>query len=494
MIYKNPIIVSDYSDPDVIRHGDSYYMIASSFNHLPGIPVLKSKNLVDWKIIGYVFDKLPFERFNKVCHGHGAWAPSLRYHNGKFYAFIPFPDEGIYVSECTDIDAGDWSELWPIYEGAGYEDPCPIWIDDKCYVVMGFVKSRIGFNSVLGVFEITPDCKKRLTDYKIVFDGHNTQPTIEGPKFYKKGEYIYILAPAGSVKTGWQTALRSKNIYGPYEEKIVMCTNDSKIPGPHQGALIDLPNGEYAFIHFVDTYQYGRIIYLEPVKWINDWPIIGYIKDECLNGSPVHEYEYLVDKKSNYKIETSDLFNKDKLSLMWQTPANKTQEFYKLDNGLTLYCKYFSDESMKALNLYPNSLLTKITYFSFVVSTKVKLNLVNDNDEVGLCYMGRTYAYISIKRINGKNHLLLSLGEFKSEDKIIYDEVIEDNEIILNMKYIKPDIYQFGINNKYFKNKFIATAGTWVGGKYGIFARGYSNSDGYSKFEYFKVKEKNYEK
>ena len=195
-----------------------------------------------------------------------------------------------------------------------------------------------------------------------------------------------------------------------------------------------------------------------------------------------------------YKIETSDLFNKDKLSLMWQTPANKTQDFYKLEGGLTLYCNYFDQESSKALNLYPNSLLTKIAYYSFSVATKVKLNLVNDGDEVGLCYMGRTYAYISIKRINGKNHLLLSTGEFKNDDTIIYDEIIEDNELVLNMKYIKPDTYQFGVNNKYFKNKFIATAGTWVGGKYGIFARGYSNSNGYSKFEYFKVKEKNYEK
>ena len=243
MKYKNPIILSDYSDPDVIRYKNNYYMIASSFNHLPGIPVLKSKNLVDWKLIGHVFQKLPFERFNDVVHGCGAWAPSLRYHNNKFYCVIPFPDEGIYVSECSDIEKGDWSELHPLIKGSGLEDPCPIWVKDKCYLVIGFVKSRIGFNSVLGLYEVTPDLKNLVTkDYKIIFDGHNTQPTIEGPKFYFKDDYFYILAPAGSVKTGWQTALRSKNIYGPYEEKIIMCQNDSPTNGPHQGALIDLPN------------------------------------------------------------------------------------------------------------------------------------------------------------------------------------------------------------------------------------------------------------
>ena len=493
MNYINPVILSDYSDPDCIRVGDCYYMVASSFNHLPGIPVLKSINLVDWKIIGYVFDKLPFERFNNVCHGYGAWAPSLRYHNGKFYVFIPFPDEGIYVSECTDIEKGDWSELWPIYEGAGYEDPCPIWLDDKCYVVMGFVKSRIGFNSVLAVFEITTDCKKRLTDYKIIFDGHNTQPTIEGPKFYKHGDYVYILAPAGSVKSGWQTALRSKNIYGPYEEKIVMLTNDSKISGPHQGALIDLEDGSYAFIHFVDMYEYGRVVYLEPVKWINDWPIIGDIKDELLGGSPVKNHEYLINKESDYKIPVSDNFKSDSLSLMWQTPANKVNNWYSLDNGLRLNCYYHDEISNNSLNMCPNLFLTKIFYYSFSVKTKVELSLNNDNDEAGLCYMGIEYGYISVKRINGKNHLIISKGKFDENDVVIYDSIYDNKDIILNLKYIKPNKYYLGVNNKFFKYEFKASVGRWIGGKYGIFAKGSKNSDGYATFKYFKVREK-YEK
>ena len=97
MQYKNPVLFSDYSDPDVIRVGDDFYMVASSFNHVPAVPVLHSKNLVEWELVNYVLDKLPFERFNAVCHGAGAWAPSLRFHGGKFYCLIPFPDEGIYV-------------------------------------------------------------------------------------------------------------------------------------------------------------------------------------------------------------------------------------------------------------------------------------------------------------------------------------------------------------------------------------------------------------
>ena len=113
MKYENPVILSDYSDPDVIRVGDDFYMVASSFNHVPGVPVLHSKNLVEWELINYVLDEIPFKGYDKVQHGHGAWAPSIRYHNGKFYCLIPFPDEGIYVSE-TDDPYGKWSLLRPL--------------------------------------------------------------------------------------------------------------------------------------------------------------------------------------------------------------------------------------------------------------------------------------------------------------------------------------------------------------------------------------------
>lgn len=488
MIYNNPVILSDYCDPDVIRYKDSYYMVASSFNHTPGVPVLKSKNLVDWKIINYVFDEIPFKRFNDVQHGDGAWAPAIRYYKGLFYAIIPFPDEGIYISSCTNIDKGDWSELWCLIEGKGIIDPCPIWYKDKCYLAVGFAKSRIGFNSCLGVYEVSADLKTQLTDYKIVFDGHNTQPTIEGPKFYYKNDYFYIMAPAGSVKTGWQVCLRSRDVYGPYEEKIVMMQNDSSINGPHQGALIDINKDEWAFIHFQDKKAYGRVVHLQPVKWINDWPICGDVRDELLCGTPFESHEYLIDKKSNYSIPYSDDFKSNKLSFMWQTPANKTLKFYDLDNGLTMYCKYHNERAENALNRYPNSLLTKIFFNSFTVRTKCIIDLVNDGDEVGFTYMGNHYYYLCVKRINGKNHLQLKEGYFNQDyDVVLFDSIYENSTIEFMMKYSSPDQYQLGFNGSYLKNKFTATVGRWIGGKYGIYAKGLKDG-GKAVFDYFKVK------
>lgn len=484
MVYKNPIILSDYSDPDVIKYNDSYYLVASSFNHTPILPILKSKNLVDFKILRYVDENLPFKRFKNVYHGEGAWAPSIRFFNNKFYIIVPYPDEGIWIYETSDIEKGKFKS-WPLILGKGIIDPCPIWTDDKCYLVVGFAKSRIGFNSMLGLYEVTPDLKKCISDtYKIIYDGHNDNPTIEGPKFYYRNNYYYILAPAGSVKTGWQTALRSKNIYGPYESKVVMMQNDSKINGPHQGALVELDETTDVFYHFQDLGPYGRVVLLEPVKWVNDWPLIGEIKDELLGGSPVESYPYFINKKSNYKIQTSDKFNRNKISLMWQTPANKDKSWFTpTKEGLIL--NIFNNNDLD-LNLIPNSLLTKITFYSFEVKTKAILNLLNNHDETGLCYMGKTYAYISVKIINKKKYLLLSKGEFNKKDKIIKKIPFDNNEIIFKLKYTYPNKYQLGYNDFYFDEIFEATCGRWIGGKYGIFVRG-TKTGGSSKYTYFEV-------
>ncbi len=482
MIYKNPIILSDYSDPDVIKYKDSYYLVASSFNHTPILPILKSDNLVDFKILRYVADKLPFNRFDKVMHGEGAWAPSIRFHNNKFYIIVPYPDEGIWIYETDDIEKGEFKS-WPLIEGKGIIDPCPIWVDDECYLVVGFAKSRIGFNSVLGLYKISTDLKKCLCDnYEIIYDGHNNNPTIEGPKFYYRNNYFYILAPAGSVKSGWQVALRSKNIYGPYESKIVMMQNDTKINGPHQGALVSVNDNKDVFYHFQDLGPYGRVVLLEPVKWINDWPIIGEVKDELLAGTPVSEYNYFIDEKSDYKIICEDDFKENKLSLMWQAPANINYDLYKTGDGLNIIVK----EGMMPLNLYPYSLLTKLFYYSFKVKTLIKTYNVNDYDEAGLMLMGMDYAFISIINKNKKNYVRLYKGSFNNDDILLEEKLNDNNEIEFNLLYSYPNKYKLGYNNEYFDYEFTAKPGRWIGAKVGIFARG-KKEKGYFKFKYFKM-------
>lgn len=484
MKYQNPIIMQDYSDPDVIRVDDVYYMVASSFNQMPGLPILRSYNLVDWELVNYVYDSLL--GYDEVKHGAGSWAPSLRYHNGVYYCMIPMPDDGIYLSTTKDI-LGKWSPLKLVIAKRGLEDPCPIWVGDKAYCAVGFAKSRAGFNSCIGLYEMRPDLSENIGDYTIVYDGHNDNPTIEGPKFNQRGDYFYIMAPAGSVKGGWQTALRSKNIYGPYESKIVLYQGDTLVNGPHQGALIDMGEDKWAFIHFQDMRAYGRIVHLEPVIWHNDWPICGNVNDPLLAGTPVLDHDYLIEKNSINNMDVSDDL-KGRMSLHWQTPANKKAGWFEEGDGLKLNCV----NSIKPLNLQENHFLVKVPELSFDVSVDVDLRLLKDNDEAGLSIMGQAYRYISVVRREGKNYLEIKDGAFGCEDTCVFSKEYKSDTISFNIfarnRNIYDLVYEMGCNNTALGDSKVAQAGRWIGAKIGIFARG--NNGGFAVFKNYRVSRK----
>jgi beta-xylosidase len=235
--YQNPIIFADYSDPDVIRVGDQFYLVASSFSSSPGLPILRSRDLVNWTIIGRVFQKYPDESFQVPQHGNGVWAPSIRYHHGQFYVYFGDPDRGIFMSRARNA-AGPWAPLVQVKAAKGWIDSCPFWDDDgQAYLVHAWARSRAGINSILTINRMSPDGKTLLDEGRMVFDGHAHHPTMEGPKLYKRHGYYYIFAPAGGVPTGWQTVLRAKNIYGPYEDRVVLDQGRTNINGPHQGGL-----------------------------------------------------------------------------------------------------------------------------------------------------------------------------------------------------------------------------------------------------------------
>lgn len=290
--YTNPVINADYSDPDAIRVGDDFYLIASSFDAVPGLPVLHSKDLVNWTIIGHALKRQPpFDVFDKNQHGNGVWAPAIRYHNNEFYIYYPDPDFGIYVTRAKNI-MGPWSDPVLVEGGAGLIDPCPLWDDDgKAYLVHGYAGSRAGIKSVIVVKEMNAEGTKTIDAGAIVFDGHPQDPTVEGPKFYKRNGYYYIFAPAGGVATGWQLVLRSKNVYGPYERRVVMAQGKSTVNGPHQGAWVTTPTGEDWFLHFQDKGAIGRVVHLQPMHWSNDWPVIGRDIDKDGIGEPIATFK-----------------------------------------------------------------------------------------------------------------------------------------------------------------------------------------------------------
>lgn len=399
--YSNPVLYADYSDPDAIRVGEDYFMIASSFCNSPALPILHSRDMVNWKVINYVLKHVPEDRYDEPVHGCGVWAPAIRYHEGIYYACFPMPDEGIYMSTTTD-PWGEWSEPVNIRPGAGWIDPCPFWDEDgKAYLVAGVAKSRIGYKSVLHMVEMQPDGMGLIGEEVKVFDGNlNDQITIEGPKLYKRNGWYYIFAPAGGVKTGWQTVLRSRNIFGSYEYKVVMRQGDTPVNGPHQGAWVDTVTGEDWFIHFQDVYAAGRITHLQPMHWENDWPVIGIAKNGNDYGEPVLEYR----KPDVGDVETvvcepdsSDSFCGKNLGLQWQWNANYDKKWYSCtERGLILNAMF--KEADRPLGDVRNLLLQKWPAPEFTCITKIDVTGMKEGDTVGIISMGMLYEGLALTK------------------------------------------------------------------------------------------------
>jgi hypothetical protein len=285
--YRNPIIHADYSDPDAIRVGDDYFLVSSSFASAPGLPLLHSRDLVNWRIVNHVIESLAWPGYGKPMHGKGVWAPSLRYRAGRFYVYFASPDEGVFMASADD-PFGAWTAPVCVKRAIGWIDPCPFWDDDgRAYLVNAFAASRVGFNAVLRISRMAEDGASLAGEGRFVFDGQDRHPVMEGPKLYKRDGYYYIFAPAGGVGHGWQTVLRSSSVWGPYEDRIVLHRGSTAINGPHQGAWVETPEGESWFLHFQDKGPYGRVVHLQPMAWDFDWPRIGVDVDNDRIGEPV---------------------------------------------------------------------------------------------------------------------------------------------------------------------------------------------------------------
>lgn len=502
--YKNPVINADYSDPDAIRVGDDFYLVSSSFEDVPGLPILHSKDLVNWTIIGHGLQRLiPEKHFSIPRHGDGVWAPAIRYHKGEFYIYYPDPDYGIYLIKSKD-PAGKWSEPVLVQEGKGLIDPCPLWDDEgKVYLVHAFAGSRAGIKSIIAVEQLNGEGTKVIDKGQIVYDGHENDPTIEGPKFYKRNGYYYIFAPAGGVSTGWQVVLRSKNVYGPYERRVVMDQGSTKINGPHQGAWVTTQTGENWFLHFQDKGAYGRVVHLQPMKWENNWPVIGLDKNKNGTGEPVMVYKKPNVGKS-FQIQTpqeSDEFNGNHLGLQWQWMANAQPDWFYLDNpngSLRLYAQKIPDSANNLWDV-PNVLLQKFPADEFMVTTKMKFhpNEKSENEEAGLTIMGLSYSDLYLKNMKGKIFLVYGICKNadtgNKESETVISEV-KDGIIYLRVKVSKGAVceYSYSFDGSTFTNineKFVAEKGRWIGAKAGIFCTGetQTNDAGYADFDWFRV-------
>jgi beta-xylosidase len=499
--YRNPVLNADYSDPDACRVGDDFYMTASSFDAVPGLPILHSRDLVNWELIGHALHRQPpYDHFSKVQHGNGVWAPAIRYHDNQFWIYYPDPDFGIYLIKAKSIK-GPWSTPRLVEAGKGLIDPCPLWDDDgKVYLVHGYAGSRAGIKSVISVKEMNEAGTRTVNEGMIVFDGHEQDPTLEGPKFYKRNGWYYIFAPAGGVSTGWQLVLRSRNVYGPYERKVVMDQGKTRINGPHQGAWVDTRDGKNWFLHFQDKGVYGRVVHLQPMTWKADWPVIGEDPDDDGVGQPVLEWQKPVTRRDAI-VSTppeSDEFNALRPGLQWQWQANPSAIWSSMTNGALRLYSWKSPDTVRNLWDVPNLLLQKTPadVFTATASLKFTPNAKLPNEETGLVVMGRSYARLFIRSSNGKQ--MLMFGTCKSADKGKVEQVREIAPVGTTPLQLRVRMEAGGVCTfSYLEDgagfreagRFQATEGQWIGAKLGLFCTrdGITNDSGYADYDWFRI-------
>lgn len=500
--YTNPVINADYSDPDVCvgPSGEDYYLTASSFQCTPGLPILHSRDLVNWQIVGYALkslyegEKTLEEYFSTPRHGAGVWAPSIRYHNGEYYIYWGDPDFGVFMVKTKGGDpAGEWEKPVCIIKGAGIIDTTPLWDDDgRCYMVCGWANSRSKFASVISVIELSSDGTRAIGQPTIVFDGNGTENrTCEGPKFYKRDGWYWIMCPAGGVTNGFQLAMRSKSPYGPYEHKVVLAQGKTAINGPHQGAWVHTKYGEDWFLHFQHKAPYGRVLHLQPVDWSSGWPVMGK------KGEPVITYK---KPQSSGTVVVNpvenDEFNTPVLGKQWEWHANY-HRFFGMPTAFGTMRIYTHKMPENVNNLWevPNMLLQKTPADRFTVTTKLRLTAKAEGQTGGLIMMGRDYSALVVKRVGREFKLLqltcknadrgkaqeeklIAVLKPSAEDRIDYKPAIHE-DIYLRLTVCDGMMhFAYSQNGRKYTDcgdEFKMREGAWIGAKFGFVA--FENSE-----------------
>jgi len=437
--YTNPLIAADFPDPDVVFVNDTYYMVSTTMFVFPGVTILKSHDLVNWEYCSNAVSRFDFDKCYNLdsCHrySHGQWATSFKYHNGKFYLLFITLNEGGFM--CTSEKAeGPWTIT---HLPKGFYDPGLFFDDDgKIYVAQGFNK--------ISITEVDANLAPVAKD-SLVFTG-DIRKGLEGTHVYKLNGYYYLYCTYGGLD-GFQVALRSKNIYGPYEQKVLIRDTTPGINfGIHQGALIQTQTGEWWTILFVDSGPFGRFPSLQPVTWIDDWPMVG------VNGKAVVTFKKPVVGRS-YPIKilpTSDEFNDKKLAMQWgwnHNPDSGKWSLIQRPGWLRLTTGKIASNLREARNTLTQR---PFTYYNdsipAVAVTKMDVSKMKDGDIAGLAVFQDPYAFIAVKQDDKSRQLIMvndgePVASIPLKSKIVYLRVTASNST-------KRARFEYSVDNKTF--------------------------------------------
>ena len=490
-MYRNPVLFGDYPDPDAIRVGDTYYMICSEMNYM-GMRILSSKDMVNWQFLGSVYERLPGREYETMeRYGRGSWAPSLRYHNGCFYIYFCTPEEGLFLARATD-PAGEWT-LTHIKEVAGWEDPCPYW-DKEGRAWLS--RSQLGAGPIY-LHRMNDEGTELLDEGKIIFYGDGA----EGPKWYDTEDGVLLLFPQGGTSMGWQMALRGPSMEGPFESMRICKQGETWINGPHQGALLDTPSGEWWFLHFSHCGVAGRVVYLEPVTWVDGWPRIGDPTDEPYCGQPVwmHKKPDLPEQPICC-TPTSDDFSSEKLGLQWFWNHNPVDERWSLSRKPgTLQLK--GNKAEADIFAVRNMLTQRLIGASGFVTVRIDVSEMDIGQQAGLAAMGRDPFLYSVTKteeglyvtidykgdVSLKRQACHSGAEEEWQHKL-FKGPIPGNEMYLrfsiqNLVELRLAYSLDGKDFTYLRHDAFLSECPWKGARIGLFT---FRGDGWAAFNNFK--------
>lgn len=466
--FANPVLNADYSDPDVIRVGDRYYMTCSEF-HFMGMLVLESEDMVNWRIIGHIFSSIDLPGYSEMRkYGGGSWAPALRYHDGKFYMYVCTPEEGLFMSTAEN-PAGPWSPLHKVKNVSGWEDPCPLW-DDNGNAFLG--RSQLGGGPIY-IHRMSADGRTLLDEGVKVYEG----PVAEGTKLFMKDGYYYMSIPEGGVSTGWQQVLRSSDIYGPYEGRRVLEQGSTDVNGPHQGALVDTPDGQWWFYHFQSAGARGRVVHLQPVVWTDGFPFIGVDYDGNGIGEPVKVCKKPAAGKSAepHAPQTSDMFDAAGLAVQWQ--FNHNPELSRL--SLTERPGWLAVRPLPAARLREarNQLTQKIMGFESRATVKIDFSQLAVGSRCGLECIGNKFMAIGVQAeiVAGQRKDVIYM-ERDGEVQVVRPVPVDADGVV----YLRLDIdtprnafqFMYSFDGKTFDKAgepFEMSDGDWKGCRTGIY-------------------------
>ena len=437
---QNPMLWADVPDPDVIRVGDTYYLVSTTMHLMPGAPIMTSKDLKNWETVGYIFDRLTdspkYDLLNGTVYGRGQWATSLKYHNGKFYALLA-PNERGAMGDTYIFSAEKAEGPWTIVSRMRHFHDCSLFFDDdgRVYVIYGTGE----------MMELKPDLSDVIegTHQQLFQREEDEKGILEGSRMIKHNGKYYLLMISHVYAPGKhrrEVCYRADNIRGPYEKQVILESEFGGFSYEAQGTIVDTPDGDWIGIIFQDRGGVGRVLTVMPCRWVNGWPMLG---DE--NGKVPETVRPLVNGQPATAIVKSDDFSSDKLGLHWQWNHNPIDEAWSLKERPG-FLRLKTNRVVSNLYLAPNTLTQRMEGPTCSGTIAIDISKMKDGDCAGLAAFNSDTGALVIKK-KGKNLVLemvemsVTLTDLDKEVTNVEEKVIESIPLNAQLSTLNAQLF-----------------------------------------------------